>query len=424
MLIKDGYKKRLVEKSLDKYLETFGAVCVQGPKMCGKTWASLSRANSVIYIGDHRNNFQNRTLAQIDPSLVLEGERPHLVDEWQEVPGIWDAVRFKVDEDGAKGAYILTGSSTPKHKGIMHSGTGRIATISMSPMSLYESGDSDGSISLMSLFTDGLDTVKNIDMDLRKLIKICIRGGWPSTIDNSGVDTLFARSYLKTIVEEDMTRLDDIKRDRTKVWSLIRSLARNESTLVTNKKLKEDMGLYDDINIDPDTVSAYLDALRRSFIIWEQPSYAPRLRSSKRLLKSPKRHLADPSLAVAALGASEEMLFNDLETFGFIFEALCERDLKVYAECNDGSLYHFRSANGEEIDAIIEYSDGTYGAFEIKLGAHQIDKASEDLINFKNMITNAGGKEPKVLAVICGLTNISYTRPDGVIVLSPFNLLP
>lgn len=424
MLKKEGYKDRLIEKKLDKYLDVFGAVCVQGPKACGKTWTSLSRSNSVTYIGSPENNFQNRLMAQISPELVLEGDTPHLVDEWQEVPSIWDAVRYKVDQENIKGKYILTGSSTPNRKGILHSGNGRIATIAMDPMSLYESGDSSGQISLMSLFNEGLKPTKTPDITLRELIDLCVRGGWPAIIDRKNIDTTFSSSYLKTIVEEDMTRLDDIKRDTTKVWSLIRSLARNESSLVSNRKLKEDMSTYDDMSIDPDTVTEYLNALKRLFVIWEQPSFGLSLRSSKRLLKSPKRHFIDPSLAVAAMRASSDMLLNDLNTFGFIFEALCERDLKIYAEYNDANLYHFRTANGEEIDAVVELSDGRWGAFEIKLGANQIESAGKELLHIKDMIINNGGKAPTFLAVICGMTNVAYTTKEGVFVLPITSLSP
>lgn len=424
MLTPDTYKKRIVDEKIDEYMKIFGAVCVEGPKWCGKTWTSLNHAVSVSYIASPENNFQNRLLAEMSPDLVLKGDLPRLIDEWQEVPPIWDAVRFEVDKDGKKGKYILTGSSTPKRKGILHSGAGRIGRIKMRTMSLYETGDSSGKVSLKELFETRLEPVLTGDVKLENLIYYVVRGGWPGNI---GVDIQIARNlpreYLKAVVEDDMYNTDGIKRDSRKVWSLIHSLGRNESTLVANTVLRKDIMAYDEVEISPDTIADYLDVFKRLFLLEEQPAYAPSLRSSRRVLKTPKRHFVDVSLAVAALEATPEMLLGDLHTFGFLFEALCEHDLAIYAEANGGQLFHYRDHNDKEIDAVIEMPDGTWGAFEIKLGANQIDAAAKELLRMKK-IMEAEGKAPNLLAVICGMTNAAYTREDGVVVLPITALKP
>ena len=418
MLKPNGYKNRLIEMKLDEYLESFGAVCIEGPKFCGKTWTGLSRSNSVVYMGNPENNFQNRTLAQINPGFVLEGDTPHLIDEWQEVPPIWDAVRFEVDKSREKGKFILTGSATPNHKGILHSGTGRIGKLRMTTMSLFETGDSTGVISLEKLFSGEFENTITGEVKLVDLISFVVRGGWPDDINISkNIWGNTAKEYLKTVVDEDMFSVDGVKRDSRKVWALLHSLARNESTVVSNATLRRDIAQMDEESIDSDTISDYLNIFNRLFILDDQPAFNTKLRSSRRVLKSSKRHFVDPSLAVAALGATNEMLFNDLNTFGFLFEALCEHDLKIYANGINANLFHYRDEKGNEVDAIIELSDGTWGAFEIKLGANQIEKAAEDLLKFKAIMEKEGDRPPSILCVICGLSNAAYRRPDGVYVV-------
>ncbi|MBE5927658.1 MAG: ATP-binding protein [Lachnospiraceae bacterium] len=418
MLTPDGYKKRLIEKQFDEYMQIFGAVCIEGPKYCGKTWTGRSRSESAAFIGDPANNFQTRTMASISPDLVLKGDNPRLIDEWQEVPPIWDAIRFEVDKDNKKGKFILTGSATPNHKGIMHSGTARIGRVRMGTMSLFEIGDSTGKVSLRELFDDKLTTQLTGDVELKRLIYYAVRGGWPGNIDTpESICGNLATEYLKAVVDDDMYKVDGIKRDSRKVWSLIRSLGRNESTLVSNNKLRRDMGAMDEITVDSNTVSDYLDILNRLFLIDDQPAYSTNLRSSRRLLKSAKRHYIDPSLAVAALSATPDMLYNDLNTFGFIFENLCEHDLKIYAEYNGAKLYHYRDEKDNEADAVVEFSDGTWGAFEIKLGANQVDAAATELLKLRSIMEKEGDNPPKVLCVICGMTNMAYRREDGVYVV-------
>lgn len=424
MLTPQNYKKRIIDHKIEEYMNTFGAVCVEGPKWCGKTWTSLNHAKSVSYISSPANNFQNRMMAEMSPDLVLKGDLPRLIDEWQEVPPIWDAVRFEVDKDGDKGKFILTGSSTPKRKGILHSGAGRIGRIKMRTMSLYETGDSLGAVSLKSLFEEKINPLVLQDIKLETIIYYVVRGGWPGNIgiDVKGAKNL-SKEYLKAVVEDDMYNTDGVRRDSRKVWSLIHSLGRNESTVVSNSTLRKDMIAYDQMEMDPDTIAEYLDVFNRLFLLEEQPAYAPNLRSSRRLLKSPKRHFTDVSLAVAALEATPEMLLGDLHTFGFLFEALCEHDLAIYAEANGGHLFHYRDQKDNEIDAVVEMPDGSWGAFEIKLGANQIDAAAKELLKMKEIMAREG-REPSVLCVICGMSNMAYTRPDGVVVVPITALRP
>lgn len=415
---REDYRPRLIDNIIDGYLEAFGAVCVEGPKWCGKTWTSSYHCKSEIMLGNPDGNFQNRQLAQMSPSLVLEGETPRLIDEWQEVPQLWDAVRYKVDQSGNKGQFILTGSATPNHKGILHSGAGRIAKLRMRPMSLFESGNSSGDISLKDICEGRIEPKISGEVDLRKLIDFIIRGGWPANQETTLKQAAYLPiQYIRAVLDDDVYRIDNVKRDKHKMELLLRSLARNEATTVTNKKLKNDIKEIDDEDIDVETVSAYLDVFQRLFLTDNQKPFEAKLRSSIRIKQAEKRHLSDPSLAAALLNATPEMLLNDLNTLGFLFEALCERDLKIYAESFDAELYHYQDYNNNEMDAVIAMPDGKWCGFEIKLGANQIDMAAENLIKIKNEIKASGGIAPDSLCVICGLSNAAYQRPDGVFVV-------
>lgn len=418
-MIRKDYKPRVIDETIEQYLKTFGAICIEGPKWCGKTWTSSHHSNSEIYIGDPSGNFQNRTLAQMSPELVLDGKSPRLIDEWQEVPPLWDAVRHKVDESGGKGQFILTGSATPNHKGIMHSGAGRIARIKMHTMSLYESGDSSGEISLAELCNGNFTPTMTGEVRLNDLIECIIKGGWPANVDIPAEQAaLLPLQYIDAIIEDDVYRIDGVKRNKEKMKLLLRSLARNESTTVTNSVLAKDIKEIDDVNIDKDTVAEYLDIFKRLFIIDNQRPFAANIRSSVRVKQAEKRHFCDPSIACALLKATPHMLINDLQTLGFLFEALCERDLKIYAESFGASLYHYQDYDNKEIDAVIELSNGEWCAFEIKLGANQIDEAAKNLLEINKKIEkDPKGKPAKVLCVICGLSNAAYKRPDGVYVV-------
>lgn len=415
---KKDYKPRLIDRTIDEFLETFGAICIEGPKWCGKTWTSSYHSNSEIMLGNPEGDFQNRQLAEMSPSLVLEGEAPRLIDEWQEVPQLWDAVRYKVDQNAKKGQFILTGSATPNHKGILHSGAGRIAKLRMRPMSLYESGNSGGEVSLKQICEGKIEAKITGEVNLKQIIDFIIRGGWPANQDTALKQAAYLPvQYIRAILDDDVYRMDNIKRDKHKMELLLRSLARNEATTATNKKLKNDMKEIDDEDIDVDTVAAYLDIFSRLFLTENQLPFEPKLRSSIRIKQAEKRHLSDPSLAAALLNASPEMLLQDLNTLGFLFEALCERDLKIYAETFGAGLYHYQDYNNNEMDAVIEMPNGEWCGFEIKLGANQIEAAAENLIRIRNDIKNNGGKEPSSLCVICGLSNAAYQRPDGVFVV-------
>ena len=420
-LTKSNYRPRIIDQLIKEKLATFGAVCIEGPKWCGKTWTALNHSESVIFIGDPQNNFQNRSMAQLDPNLVLDGVSPKLIDEWQEVPSVWDAVRYQIDQSTQKGQFILTGSSTPQTKGILHSGTGRIDRIKMRPMSLYESGDSSGVISLQDLFDWRIKSQETTSVTLKELIYLTVRGGWPGSLGADAKQAIdIPKSYLTSVIEDDLTRLDDTKRDIRKVRYLLKSLARNTGTMANNQTLKRDILEFENETIAPDTITSYLDVLSRLFLIEDQPAFDVNYRSSTRVAKTSKRHFIDPSLAVATLGVSPEMLINDLNLFGFIFESLVIRDLRIYAEANRGQVFHYRQHDtGKEIDAVVELPDGRLGAFEVKLGANQIDSAAENLIAIQASMTKGSkSKGPQVLCVICGLSNYAYQRKnDGVFVV-------
>ncbi|MBQ3544368.1 MAG: ATP-binding protein [Lachnospiraceae bacterium] len=416
---KSEYRFRIVDSKIKDYLSAFGAICIEGPKWCGKTWTSSFHSNSEIYIGSPEGNFQNRRLAELSPLLILEGTQPRLIDEWQEVPQLWDAIRFEVDKDNKKGKYIMTGSATQNHKGILHSGAGRIAKIRMRPMSLYESGDSSGKISLKDLCYNNFKQAMTGEVELKKIISYIIRGGWPANIDMElEKAALLPMEYLNAVIDDDVYRIDGIKRDTKKMKLLLRPLARNESTTVTNKSLKNDVKSIDDEDIDVDTIASYLDIFDRLFITDNQQPFSTKIRSSVRVKQAEKRHFSDPSLACALLKATPDMLLGDLETLGFLFEALCERDLRIYADSFGATLYHYQDYQNKEIDAVIELPDGEWCAFEIKLGANQIDVAAENLLSIKKDIEkDENGKAPKVLCVICGMSSAAYQREDGVYVV-------
>lgn len=413
------YLPRILDAKIEEYLKVFGAVCIEGPKWCGKTWTSSYHCNSEIFMGDPAGNFQNRQLAELSPALVLEGETPRLIDEWQEVPPIWDAVRYQVDQSAEKGQFILTGSATPNHKGILHSGAGRIGKLRMRTMSLYESGDSSGKVSLEALCRGKIATALTGEVDLKNLITLIIRGGWPGAIQLPVEQAaLLPTEYLNAVIDDDVFHIDGIRRNKTKLRLLLRSLARNETTTATNKTLKNDIKEVDDEDIDVETVKEYLDLFERLFLTDNQPPFSAGIRSSVRVKQAVKRHFSDPSLACALLKVTPTSLLGDLETLGFLFEALCERDLKIYAESFCGSLYHYQDYHSREIDAVIELPDGQWCAFEIKLGANQIDAAAENLLLIqKEIAADPKGKPPAVLCVLCGMSNAAYRRPDGVFVV-------
>ena len=416
----ENYKKRIADDKIECYLKLFGAISIEGPKYCGKTWAGRYHSNSEILLhkttGEQSNNVE---LAKMSPSIVLEGEKPRLIDEWQEATNLWDEIRIDVDKTGLKGQYILTGSSTPNREGIAHSGAGRYGKIHLRTMSLYESGDSTGNISLEDLCNNKFKGKATGEVDLRNLAMLIIRGGWPANLKYSAKDASEAiEEYINLIIDDDLYRLDGVNRDKHKVRLLLKSLARNESTTVSNMTLKKDINEKDHEDIDIDTLASYLNALDKLFLLDNDEPFSTNVRSSVRVKQSEKRHFADPSIACSLLNIREEnKLINDLETFGFLFEAMVERDLKVYADSFNAKCYHYQDYQDKEIDSVIELKNGEWCAFEIKLGANQIEKAANDLLNLKKKIEDEDGKVPSVLCVICGLTNAAYQRPDGVYVV-------
>ncbi len=413
------YLPRIIDSTVRSYLDTFGAVCIEGPKWCGKTWTSVHHSRSRVFLGDPAGNFQNRRLAELSPDLILEGDSPRLIDEWQEFPPLWDAVRHKVDQSQAKGQFILTGSSTPRHKGILHSGAGRIAKLRMRPMSLFESGDSSGKVSLQELCQGHITPGLTGDVDVRHLAELILRGGWPASLGLPLKEAvLIPIKYIDAIIDDDVFRIDGIKRNIIKMKLLLRSLARNESTVATIKTLKNDIRDADAEDIDVETVKEYLDIFERLYITDNQLPFSESIRSSVRVKKAVKRHFADPSIACALLNVTTKALIDDLETFGFLFESLCERDLKIYAESFGGKLYHYQDYRNREIDAVIALPDGQWCAFEIKLGARQIDAAADNLLKLQKSLQQDEKARPmSAMCVICGMSNAAYQRPDGVFVV-------
>ena len=413
-LKKEGYKDRIIDDKIKKNLKLFGAISLEGPKWCGKTWTALNHANSVVYLNNVSNNFNERALAKMNVDLILNKEYPELIDEWQEVPAIWDGVRFKCDEDQKRGKYILTGSATPVTKDIHHSGAGRICRIKMYTMSLYESGDSSGKVSLKSLFENNVKDELTGKVDLKNLIQLIIRGGWPQSIGMGEEESLeLTQSYINDVLNFDISNIDGVTRDINKMRMILRSLARNESTIVNNNTIIKDVNEDTDL-ASKNTVLDYINVLGKLYLIENQIAFSVNLRSSSRVGKSAKRHFVDPSLVCGILGLTYESLLNDVNFLGFLFEALCERDLKIYIESYNGNLYHFRdNTTGLEIDSIVEMPNGEYGAIEIKLGTDKIEEAATNLLKFNELVE----KKPKFLCIISGLYEVIIRRPDGIYVI-------
>lgn len=414
-----NYKKRIIDEKIERYLRLFGAICLEGPKYSGKTWTARyhAKSESLLYVNTAAGA-NELELAKMSPQVILEGEKPKLIDEWQEATNLWDEIRYDVDRTGLKGQYILTGSSTPKREGISHSGAGRFGKINMRTMSLYETGDSTGDISLKDICEGKFIDKATGKVELRNLARLIIRGGFPGNINYSASDAKeIVNEYINLIINDDLYRLDGISRDKHKVKLLLKSLARNESTTVTNSTLKNDIKEIDNEDIDVDTLSSYLDTFDRLFLLDNDEPFSTNIRSSVRVKQAEKRHFADPSMACALLNLTEDKLINDLETFGFLFESLVIHDLKVYADSFNAKCYHYQDYQNKEIDQVIELEDGSWCAFEIKLGANQIDNAAKNLINIRDSILKDNGKAPSILCVICGLTTAAYKRPDGVYIV-------
>lgn len=421
----EGYMPRLVDTKLETYLRAFGAVSVEGPKWCGKTMTSKEQCNSFILLSPDEENQNDIDLARLKPSLVLQGDVPRLIDEWQEVPELWDVVRNVVDKRKTPGQFILTGSTVVDKERIQHTGAGRFARLSMGTMSLFETGDSSGAVSLASIFKNEAEDIMTGVVDLEELAYFCVRGGWPGAIGKGkDIAPIIASQYVSMVSDEDIVRI--IPRfSRSRFSLLLKSLARNESTTATVSKLCTDIADIDSFSVDSDTVGSYLDALKRLYLISNQEPFAPSVRSATRVKQAEKRHFVDPSITSAILGLTPDSLIADLKTFGFLFEALCEHDLRIYADAIGGKLLHYQDYNNNEIDAVVELPGGIWGGFEIKLGANQIDGAAANLLRISNWMEKKGAAPlPKVLGVISGLSNAFYRRPDGVYVIPISALRP
>jgi uncharacterized protein len=414
-----NYKKRIVDSLIEKYLKIFGAICIEGPKWCGKTWTSSYHAKSEFLVGDPSSNFSNRLLAEVEPYTVLEGETPRLIDEWQEVPSLWDATRAYVDRKVDKGQLILTGSSTPQEKGVLHSGIGRIKSIKMNTMSLYESGDSSGFISLKDLCEQKFQSKIFDQVSLEHLAYLIARGGWPGNIDvDVSQCTELAIGYMENVIKTDLGKLDrDMDYNEQKAKLILKSLARNESTTASNQSILNDIIENDSESISKNTLVKYLNALDRMFLFNNQEPFSPNIRSSLRVKQMKKRHFADPAMACAMLKLTPKKMMNDLNTMGFMFEALIERDLSIYAQVMNAQLFHYQDYKGNEIDAVIELEDGSWCAIEIKLGLSKAEEGAKNLIKVCDDIVANGGKAPLIKCVIYGVGNMAYQNSDGVYIL-------
>ena len=414
-LTEAGYKPRLIDGKIAKYMDLFGALSIEGPKWCGKTWTALNHAKGVVYMLDPENDYANREAARLNPASILTGEKPLLVDEWQEVPAIWDAVRFASDRTMEKGQYLLTGSVTPQKGSFSHSGAGRIGRIRMRTMSLYESGDSSGRISLVDLFAGAVIHPDISKLTQDRLLNLMIRGGWPanttSSVDDAGI---LPDQYIAALAETDISNADNTRRNPALVLHLLAAVARTNVTSAKLNTITADVqARFGDVTRQ--TVSDYLSALSRLYVIEEIPQWFPELRDKQRLRKAPKRMLADPSIAVSALRAGSSELARDPRTLGLVFENLCLRDLLVYADMIGAKLSHYHDQNGLEVDAIVELHT-QWAAIEVKLGAHRVDEGAEALKRLQAKLVAKGAVAPSFLAVVTGGGPL-FTRDDGIHVI-------
>lgn len=414
------YKKRITDDILKKKLKGKGAVLIQGPKWCGKTTTAEQISNSILYMAKPEDKSQNLTLVDINPSLILEGDTPRLIDEWQIAPKLWDAIRFEIDHRDLEGQFILTGSAVPANmEEVSHTGTGRFAWLLMRPMSLYESGESNGNISLEYLFSTPDNISANNKLELEDIAYLCCRGGWPrTTFMEKEIALEQAFDYYYAIVQSDISRVDNINRNPERVKKLMRTYSRNLGTQASNETLKNDMITNDSFSLDTDTVLSYINALKKIFVIEESPAWNPNLRSKTAIRTSDTRYFIDPSIATASLGIGPKDLIKDLNTFGLIFETLCIRDLRIYAESINGNVYHYRDSSDLECDAVIHLRNGSYGLIEIKLGGDNlINEGAENLKKMYSKIDTGKMNNPSFLMVLTATGKYAYKREDNVYVV-------
>lgn len=415
------YKYRILDKVLGKRLKSIGAVLIEGPKWCGKTTTSEKLAQSVIYMSDPANKNQYLEMAEINPQRLLEGATPRLIDEWQLAPKLWDAVRYEVDHRDELGQFILTGSSVPpSDKEIYHTGTGRFSWLLMRPMSLFESQESSGEVSLEDLFKTPVEISGKNTLSIEKLAFLVCRGGWPraTNIEDEEAALEQAYSYYEAVVRSDISRADGVNRDTERARKLMRSYARHQGTQATRQVIINDIILNDNDKIDLSTIHSYLNALRKIFVIEDMEAWSPNLRSKTAIRTSETRYFIDPSIAVAALGIGPNDLLSDLNTFGLLFETLCVRDLRVFADYLNGKVYHYRDKNGLECDAVVHLRNGSYGLVEIKLGGDRlIEEAVANLKKLESILDSDKMKKPAFLMVLTGVGEYAYRRKDGIYIV-------
>lgn len=414
------YRKRIADEILKRKLEGKGAVLIEGPKWCGKTTTAEQIAASVLYMDEPEKKEQNITMSETNPRRLLMGETPRLIDEWQLAPKLWDTIRFEVDHRGEPGQFILTGSAVPADTtDITHSGTGRFTFLTMRPMSLYESGDSTGEVSLKVLFDGSADVDGSAHLDMERLSFLVCRGGWPQAVDLRDEIALDqATDYYDAVVHADINRADHVQKDAGRVRRLMRSYARHQGGQVPCTLLAQDVGANEEAPISEETVASYVNALRKIFVVEDMPAWHPNLRSKTAIRSSDTRYYIDPSIAAAALEIGPDDLLNDLKTFGFLFETLCVRDLRVFADALNGGVFHYRDKDGQECDAVIHLKNGRYGLIEIKLGGDRlIEEGAKSLLALDSKLDKDRMRAPSFLMVLTGVGDYAYRRRDGVYVV-------
>ena len=413
-MAKKKYLKRLGDEELRLALASSGAVLIEGAKWCGKTSTAQQAAKSVIFLQDPDQSVSYLALADTKPSLLLSGTTPKLIDEWQMAPALWDAVRFEVDKRNELGQFILTGSAVPNDNVTAHTGTGRIARMKMRPMSLFESKESNGSISFGALFSGQLQVSESMsELSIEQIAFVICRGGWPASLQLEGKAALrMANAYIESVINHDVSEVDSVEKNPERVRLLLRSLARNIATTANYTTIIEDLEATDK-SISDKTVSTYINALKRIFVVEDLPAWQPSLRSKTAIRTSDKRHFVDPSIATAVMRIDPEGILNDFEYFGFLFESLCTRDVRIYAQANDGDVFHYRDKSGLESDLIVRLRNGKWAAIEVQLGQKQIEEAASNLIAIKNKIDNEKMGEPSFLMILTG-GQFAYQRKDGV----------
>ncbi len=414
------YRKRIADDILSRKLEGKGAVLIEGPKWCGKTTTAERVAESVLYMDDPEKKEQNITMAELNPKRLLKGDAPRLIDEWQLAPKLWDAIRFEVDHRGELGQFVLTGSAVPADtKEITHSGTGRFTWLTMRPMSLYESGDSTGEVSLKDLF-DGPEEIDGAsELTIDRLAFLVCRGGWPQAVDMRDEIALDqAMDYYEAVVRSDINRADNVQKNPERVKRLMRSYARNQGAQVPNTVLAQDIATNGEASISEETVASYVNALRKIFVVEDMLAWNPNLRSKTAVRSSDTRYYIDPSIATSALGIGPNDLVNDLKTFGLMFETLCVRDLRVFADALNGEVYHYRDRDGQECDAVVHLKNGKYGLIEIKLGGDRlIEEGAKSLKTMEAKIDTDKMKAPSFSMVLTGTGDYAYRRKDGIYIV-------